>query len=71
MEPRNNGQPRITKKDVQLSSSIMHSIEIDSAFRLYSHHIISPEQFIERTKELIDLYNSNLRTKATQKEPTI
>jgi len=51
--------PKMSDTDKKLSGSIMHAIEIDSAFKLYSFRIISPEQYISRIAELIGLFNTS------------
>lgn len=55
----------ITKKEALLASAILHSIEIDSAFRLYSFRIITPEQFISKTQALSELFMDNQTTAFT------
>lgn len=49
-----------TPAEAKLSASIMLAIEIDSSFKLYSFHIISPEQYVERLKELVGNYQFTL-----------
>lgn len=51
--------PQLTQQDKDLSSSIMLAIELDSSFRLYSFKIISHEQYISRTKELVQHFNKS------------
>ena len=43
------------KEDKTLSNCILHAIEIESNFKLYSYRIIPPAQFIARTKELLKM----------------
>lgn len=39
----------------QLSACIMHAIECETAFKLYSYRVIDPEQFALRILELSKL----------------
>lgn len=49
--------PKTKNEEIQLdkikANCIMHAIEIESNFKLYSYRIITHEVFIERTKELV------------------
>ena len=48
-------------KDYQarLSANIMLALEVKNAFEMYSYRIISPEDFIERIKDLTEFHLSN------------
>lgn len=59
-----SGKTKLTKEEANLSAAVMLAIELDSNFKLYSYRIIGADQFIEKTKELIQFYKSN--TKAHQ-----
>lgn len=46
----------VNKKDFvnkHLPQAIMLAVELESAFKLYSYRILTPEQFIARTNELV------------------
>lgn len=58
MKPETKQIPSKAKSDHQLSVAIMHAIEIESNFKLYTYRIISPEQYVTRTKELIQFFNN-------------
>lgn len=46
--------------DKKLSSAIMLSIDADAAFKLYSHRVISPEDFMNRISDLVLMAQSIL-----------
>lgn len=50
--------PKMSKQDKDQSAAILHAIEMASSFQLYSYRIISHAQYIERVKELVQLFNS-------------
>ena len=56
--------PKLTDKEAQLSASIMHAVEIDSSFKLYSFRVISEEQFINRVLELTQIYKTNFKNES-------
>lgn len=65
MEKTINNKPQTNAEQAQSdnvkSAAIMHAIEIDSNFKLYAHRIISHEQFITRTQELIQFFNQTVK----------
>lgn len=61
METVNTKTPSKAQSDHIQSAAIMHAIEIESNFKLYSYRVISHEQFIARTKELIQFFNQSVR----------
>lgn len=52
-----------TKKefDAKLSHAINTALEVILAWELYTHRVASPEQFLERLKDLSEFYISNLK----------
>lgn len=59
---------KLTKKDKERSDAIMHAIEIASNFQLYSYHVVSPEQFVNRTKELIQFFHQSKKSSENGQE---
>ncbi len=53
---------KMSKDEAIKSASIMHAIEIDSAFKLYSYRIISHEQYVARVQNLVQLFNHNMES---------
>ncbi len=51
---------KLTQAEREKSSAIMLSINLESAFKLYSYRIISHEQFVSQTKELVSLFTKNI-----------
>jgi hypothetical protein len=45
-----------SQKSETLSNAIFLAIELESNFKLYSFRVISPENFVERSKELIQMF---------------
>lgn len=52
---------KLTKDEAVKSAAIMHAIEVDSAFKLYSFRIISHEQYVSRIQNLVTLFNQNIK----------
>lgn len=52
--------------DRQKSAAIWLSIDIEANFKLYSYRIISHDQFIARTNELVKLYQKALKDVKTK-----
>jgi hypothetical protein len=50
--------PQVTPEEQIKAASIMHAIEVKTAFELYAYRILSHEQFTDRIKELIQLFES-------------
>lgn len=55
--------PSQKQADTILSAAIMHAIEMESNFKLYTYRIISQDQYITRTKELIQFFDQTLKIK--------
>lgn len=53
--------PELTQNEKEQSAAIMHAVNMDSNFKLYSYRIIDHATFISRTKELIALFKSNCK----------
>lgn len=57
--PSQNGQQVNHKSDqdknLQLGACIMAAIDAEANFKLYSFRVITPEQFMERQKEIAQL----------------
>jgi hypothetical protein len=45
-----------SQKSETLSNAIFLAIELESNFKLYSYRVISPQNFVERSKELIQMF---------------
>lgn len=54
--------------DKQKSAAIWLSIDIEANFKLYSYRIISHDQFIARTNELVKLYQKATKDVKTKTE---
>lgn len=52
MSTKTNKTAKMTPQESKLSASIMHAVEIESSFKLYSYRIITPEQYVNRIQEL-------------------
>jgi hypothetical protein len=61
METKTKTIPSKSKSDHQQSVAIMHAIEIESNFKLYSYRVISHEQFLTRTKELVQYFKNEMK----------
>lgn len=61
METESKQEPVKSKDDHTLSVAIMHAIEIESNFKLYTYRIISPELYVERIKELIEYFKYEMK----------
>ncbi len=53
--------PTLNTEDKEKSASIMLAINLDSAFKLYSFRIITHDQFVTQTKELISFFTQNIK----------
>lgn len=51
---------KLTQQEKNQSAAIMHAVEIESSFKLYSYRIISHEQFVSRVTELTQLFQKNI-----------
>lgn len=61
---------KLSEDEILKSAAIMHAIEIDSNFKLYSYRIISPEQFASRTQELIKFFQqSKIKSNGQEIDP--
>lgn len=61
METQTKQLPSKSKSDHERSVAIMHAIEIESNFKLYSYRVISHEQFLARSKELVQYFQSEMK----------
>jgi hypothetical protein len=48
-------------QDTHRSAAILHAIEIESNFKLYSYRIIDHDVFLQRTLELTQLLTKTLK----------
>ncbi len=61
MKNKVNDKQEENLRKTKLSSSIMLAVQLDSAFKLYSFHIINPEDYIGRIDELVEQYKSQIK----------
>lgn len=47
--------------DQELRAAIMMACEIETNFKLYSYRCISPEEFIQRNKDLVATFQYSIR----------
>jgi hypothetical protein len=67
-QPKNSHNPtgKLTKEERVKTASILHAIEIESAFKLYAYRVVSHENFITRVAELIQLYTKTVKEDTTE-----
>lgn len=58
----------LTKEDIIKSASILHAVEVKSSFELYAYRIISHEQYVQRIKELIQLYQKTVKSAVPERQ---
>lgn len=60
-KPENNGSQPLFEETIdqlKLGQAILLSVGMDSAFRLYSYRVLSPEAFLEQVDNLVKEYKS-------------
>lgn len=55
------------KNEIKRAATIMHAVEMASAFQLYSYRIISHEEFFTSVNELVHTFQKNLANASSVK----
>lgn len=48
--------------DRLLTAAILLSVEVESNFKLYSYRVVDPQNFMVRTRELIEVFLKEVKT---------
>ncbi len=64
VETKQNGTFKDDKKKAdaakkQLRATLNLAIEVKSAFEIYAYHVISPEVFMSRIHDLVEIYKND------------